>query len=166
MAFGSSPPQLSCPGPTPHQKVYWPHTLTSPLHLLQLSHTATPAVSLQCHKDIVFFPLLFSSVQLLSHVQLFASPWTAARQASLPITNSWSLLKLMSIESDAISFIITPMYTYRSCPFTKHLLAYIDTHGNHIELFCVYTFIQLFVLKEFPIYRKAANSTVELKRLK
>ena len=43
--------------------------------------------------------LPFSSVQLLSHVQLFATPWTAARQASLSITNSWSLLKLMSIES-------------------------------------------------------------------
>ena len=40
-----------------------------------------------------------SSVQLLSHVRLFAAPWTAARQASLFITNSWSLLKPMSIES-------------------------------------------------------------------
>jgi len=40
-----------------------------------------------------------SSVQLLSHIQFFASPWTAARQASLSITNSWSLLKLMSIKS-------------------------------------------------------------------
>ena len=39
------------------------------------------------------------SVQSLSHVQLFATPWTAAHQASLSITNSWSLLKLMSIES-------------------------------------------------------------------
>ena len=39
-----------------------------------------------------------SSVQLLSHVQLFTTPWTAAHQASLSITNSWSLLKLMSIE--------------------------------------------------------------------
>ena len=37
------------------------------------------------------------SVQSLSRVQLFATPWTAARQASLSITNSWSLLKLMSI---------------------------------------------------------------------
>ena len=35
----------------------------------------------------------------LSHVQLFATSWTAAHQASLSITNSWSLLKLMSIES-------------------------------------------------------------------
>ena len=40
-----------------------------------------------------------SSVQLLSRVQLSATPWTAACQASLSITNSWSLLKVMSIES-------------------------------------------------------------------
>ena len=40
----------------------------------------------------------FSSVQSLSHV-CFATPWTAARQASLSITNSWCLLKLLSIES-------------------------------------------------------------------
>ena len=40
-----------------------------------------------------------SSVQSLGHVRLFATPWTAASQASLSITNSWSLLKLMSIES-------------------------------------------------------------------
>ena len=41
----------------------------------------------------------FSSVQLLSRVWLFVTPWTAACQGSLSITNSWSLLKLMSIES-------------------------------------------------------------------
>ena len=40
-----------------------------------------------------------SSVQSLSHVQLFATPWTAAHQTSLSITNSQSLLKLMSIKS-------------------------------------------------------------------
>ena len=42
---------------------------------------------------------MLSSVQLLSRVRPFATPWTAARQASLSITNSQSLLKLMSIES-------------------------------------------------------------------
>ena len=42
---------------------------------------------------------MFSSFQLLSHVWLFATPWTAAHQASLAITNYQSLLKLMSIES-------------------------------------------------------------------
>ena len=52
---------------------------------------------------MTFFLLLTlfisSSVQSLSHVRLFATPWTAACQASLSITNSQSLLKLMSIES-------------------------------------------------------------------
>ena len=41
---------------------------------------------------------LLHSVQLLSRVRLFATPWTAACQASLSITNSWSSLKLMSIK--------------------------------------------------------------------
>ena len=43
--------------------------------------------------------MVFSSVQLLSHIRLFATPWTTARQASLSTTNSWSLPKLMSIEA-------------------------------------------------------------------
>ena len=47
----------------------------------------------------IFCQILVGSVQSLSHVLPFATPWTAARQASLSITNSWSLLKLMSIES-------------------------------------------------------------------
>ena len=53
----------------------------------------------------------FSSVQLLSRVQLFATPWTATHQASLSITNSRSLPKLMSIESvmpSTISLFIVP----------------------------------------------------------
>ena len=41
----------------------------------------------------------FSSVQSFSHVRLFVTPWTAAHQASLYLTNSQSLIKLMSIES-------------------------------------------------------------------
>ena len=51
------------------------------------------AWKLSCHKD------QFSSVQLLSHVQLFVTPWTAACQASLSIISSQSSLKLISIES-------------------------------------------------------------------
>ena len=42
---------------------------------------------------------MFHSVQSLSHIQLFVTPWTAARQASLSFTNSQSLLKLTSIDS-------------------------------------------------------------------
>ena len=60
-----------------------------------------------CAIELVFADYLYiynsvymlSSVQLLSCVQLFVTPWIAARQASLSITNTWSLLKLMSIES-------------------------------------------------------------------
>ena len=43
--------------------------------------------------------MINQSVQSLSHVRLFATPWSAAHQASLSITNSWILLKLVSIES-------------------------------------------------------------------
>ena len=42
---------------------------------------------------------VFAVAQLLGHVRLFATPYTAAHQASLAFTVSWSLLKLMSIES-------------------------------------------------------------------
>ena len=44
----------------------------------------------------------FSSVQLLSRVRLLVTPWAIARQASLSFTVSWSLLKLMSMDGDAI----------------------------------------------------------------
>ena len=47
--------------------------------------------------------IVFSSVQSCSHVWVFVTPWTAARQASLSITNSWSLLKLTSNESVILS---------------------------------------------------------------
>ena len=47
----------------------------------------------------ILISIQISSVKSFSCVQLFATPWTAARQASLSITNSWSLLRFMSIES-------------------------------------------------------------------
>ena len=47
----------------------------------------------------VKFSTYISSIQSVSHIQLFVTPWTAVPQASLSITNSRSLLKLMSIES-------------------------------------------------------------------
>ena len=56
-----------------------------------LYHQGSPCPLFNC--------IYFSSVQLLSRVRLFATPWTAVRQASLSITNSRSLPKLMSIES-------------------------------------------------------------------
>ena len=55
--------------------------------------------------------LQFSSVQLLSHVRLFATPWITARQASLSITNSRSSLRLRSIES-----VMPSSYLNLCCP--------------------------------------------------
>ena len=57
-----------------------------------------------------------SSVQLLSYVRLLAIPWTAARQASLSITNSQSLLKLMSVESVMPSGHLILCVPFSSCP--------------------------------------------------
>ena len=62
-----------------------------------------------CHNIIDW---LFSSVQLLSHVWLFVTPWTVACQASLSITNSQSLLRLMSIES-----VMPSNHLILCCPF-------------------------------------------------
>ena len=65
-----------------------------------LTNGYLPAVSLHSRKRVCkLFGLFFSSVQSLSRVWLFATPWVAACQASLSITNSRSSLRLMSIES-------------------------------------------------------------------
>ena len=63
---------------------------------LRLQVKFSICTALNCKKPCL--PTI-SSVQSLSRVRLFETPWTAARQASLSITNSQSLLKLMSIES-------------------------------------------------------------------
>ena len=57
-----------------------------------------------------------SSVQSLSWIQLFATPWTAAHRASLSIPISWSLLKLMSIESVMPTSHLTLCSPLSSCP--------------------------------------------------
>ena len=58
---------------------------------------------------------IISSVQSLSRIQLFVTPWTAARQASLSITNSQSLLRLMSIESVMSSNHLISVFPFSSC---------------------------------------------------
>ena len=62
----------------------------------QLSQKGSPIITMINSKYACFSQ--FSSIQLLSHVWFFVTPWTAARQASLSITNSQSWLKLISIE--------------------------------------------------------------------
>ena len=62
------------------------------------SMKSQPLVHHRIPKFVRFGSVQFSSVQSLSCVQLFVTPWISARQASLSIMNSWCLLKLMSIE--------------------------------------------------------------------
>ena len=64
------------------------------------SHRVRPGLSQTGLQHTCMLTSVFlSSLQSFSEVQLFVTPWTAACQASQSITNSWSLLKLMSIES-------------------------------------------------------------------
>ena len=70
--------------------------------MCEVLHSYTSSIQLKFNRGklkIYIINSKFSSVQSLSHIRLFATPWTAACQASLSITNSRSLLKLMSIES-------------------------------------------------------------------
>ena len=72
--------------------------------------------------------LQVSSVQLLSRVWFFATPWTAAHQASLSITNSQSLLKLMSIKS------VMPSNHLILCdPFSTHLQSFPTSGSFHMS---------------------------------
>ena len=75
-------------------------TLVTPVLLQVIPHFKVSAVCKISHWPCHFFSDAFSvfSVQSLSRVQLFVTPWTAAHQASLSITNSRSLLKLISFE--------------------------------------------------------------------
>ena len=66
--------------------------------------------------------LYISSVQSVSCVRLFATPLTTAHQASLSITNSWSLHKLMSIES-----VIPPTISPSVVPFSSHLQSFTES---------------------------------------
>ena len=65
--------------------------------------------------NIYMYIYIISSVQSLSRIQLFVTPWTAARQASLSITNSQSLLRLMSIESVMSSNHLISVFPFSSC---------------------------------------------------
>ena len=66
------------------------------------------------HYGLYICCLYICCCQSLSHAQLFVSPWTTARQASLSFTISWSLLKLMSIES-----VIHPTISSSGNPFSS-----------------------------------------------
>ena len=67
---------------------------------------------------MIYIDKSISSVQSLSHVQLFATPWTATHQASMSTINSQSLLKLMSIE------LVMPSNHLILYPFSSHLQSF------------------------------------------
>ena len=65
--------------------------------------------------DHVIFILQFSSVQSLSHVRFFVTPWTATRQASQSFTIPWSLLKLKSLSRGCQATISSSVIPFSSC---------------------------------------------------
>ena len=88
-------------------------------------HIQSPVILLPFNVPTLIFLssfVQFSSVQSLSRVWLFETPRTAACQASLSITNSWSLLKLMSIESVMPSFVIFFKNLKIDLQFTYHTI--------------------------------------------
>ena len=95
-----------------------------------------------CHR------VQFSSVQSLSHVQLFETPWIAPCQASLSITNSWSLLKFMSIESVMPSshlILCHPLLLLPQIPPIKFymLLLHLLQNPAYFQCQCLPTFLPL-----------------------
>ena len=79
----------------------------------------------------------YQLVQLLSRVQLFATPWTAAGQASLSITNSQSLLKLMSIELVMLSnhlILCHPLFVRDILNITDFILEYVLSYIENLVL--------------------------------
>ena len=102
----------------------WPHTVHNTRESPRYTFTIIIFLIFLIKKIFFLFKVLsvqFSSVQSLSHVQLFAAPWTSACQACLSITNSQSLSKFMSIESVMglrvfLNYLISP----HPLPPTRH----------------------------------------------
>ena len=98
--------------------------------------------------NILQSDIQFSSVQLLSHVRLFATPWIAARQAFLSITNSRSLLKPMSIlgeykqQSPQLALVVKNLPTNAGDIKDRSLIPGLGRspgggHGNQFQYFCL-----------------------------
>ena len=93
-------------------------------------------------------PIYVCLVQSLSRVRLFATPWIAAHQASLSITNSWSLLKLMSIE-----LVMPSSHLIFSHPILLPPSVFIYV--------CVYTHIYIYILlNHLAVHMKCCGSTI------
>ena len=106
------------------------------IYFISLMSTSFPFLLIHFVKSISILLSPLSSVQSLSCVQLFPTPWTAAHQTSLSITNSQSLLKLMSIESmmPSISSSVIPFSScLQSFPASGSFpMSQFFTSGHHI----------------------------------
>ena len=115
-------------------KKTWGHTHTYPVQYLSLNHEEEQNYVI-CSDRWTYRILCFSSVQSLHRVWLSATPWTAAHQASLSITNSRSLLKLMSITSVMPSNLARERQTLYDITYMWHLKnntnEYIDKTETH-----------------------------------
>jgi len=103
---------------------------------------------------------IFSSVQLLSRVRLSATPWIAARQASLSITNSWSLPKLMYIlgwnKSNCSLALLNFSVWYWNIFLNK--CGYVIHHFNVHFLLYVFFSLMTYYFLFFNIYFRPGNS--------
>ena len=126
-------------------KCHFKFTFTYPLLMLQNnieswiqydSSLSLLNVYTHIHRDAYVFSMQyafqFSSVQSLSHIQLFVTPWTAAGQASLSITISQSLPKLISIESVMPSnhlILCCPLSSIHTC-----IIIYVHISAYHRQI--------------------------------
>ena len=90
-----------------------------------------------CHSNSNVWIFSLVVVQLLSHVWLFATPWTAACQAPLSFTISWSLYKFMYIESVMLYNHLILCHSFSSCHQSSPvsvLFQWVDSGGKVLEL--------------------------------
>ena len=98
----------------------------------------------------------FSSVQLLSHVQFFVTPWSAVHKTSLSINNSWNLLKLMSIESMMLSnhlILCHPLFLLQSFPASRsfQMSQLFASGGQHIGVSALTSVFPMNIQDLFPL---------------
>ena len=82
--------------------------------------------------SITSFSRSFSSVQSLSHVRLFATPWTAACQASMSITNFWSLIDLQSQSVKKLPFHFFQSYMWKGFLIISMYLVLISNYFEYL----------------------------------
>ena len=131
-----------------------------------MTSTFHPSIS---HEVMGLDAMIFSSVQLLSRVRLFATTWTAARQASLSIINSWSFFKLMSIESVMLFNHLIPCLPFSFCLLSfpasgsflmsRVFLSDDQNTGTMMLVFLIFSFKLALSLSPFTLIKRLFSSS-------